>query len=159
MKKAVSWHLLNFSELSVDALYAILNLRCQVFVVEQNCPYLDVDNKDQKALHLVGYLDDQLVACCRIFDVDGYLSGGASIGRVIVAKDFRKLGLGHQLMAKALEIVRGRFGNVTVLISAQQYLKEFYGEYQFVQTGEMYLEDGIPHIRMKRIKSEKSLGD
>lgn len=159
MNETISWRLLSFSELSTDALYAILNLRCQVFVVEQNCPYLDVDNKDQKALHLLGYSGDKLVAYCRLFDVDDYFEGAASIGRVIVAEAFRKCGLGHQLLKKAIEIVRDKIGEEYIVISAQQYLKEFYQIHQFVQVGEMYLEDGIPHMRMERIKTKKRLGD
>jgi len=150
MKKELAWRVSRFDELSTEELYGILHLRCKVFVMEQNAPYLDTDYKDQRAVHLHGYIDDKLVAYCRIFKSGDYYDE-ASIGRVIVAKEYRRFGYGHDLMEQAIELEKSIFGEIKITISAQQYLKEFYESHGFIQTTEMYLEDGIPHIQMKRI--------
>lgn len=157
MKKPVDWKISTFEELSADELYAILHLRGKVFVVEQDVPYLDMDYKDQKALHLHGYINGVLIAYCRLFK-PGYYFEEASIGRVIIAEEFRKYGYGHQLMKRAIEVMEDTLHETTIAISAQQHLKRFYETYNFFQVGDMYIEDAIPHIRMERIKTEKSLG-
>ena len=149
MKKDIIWEIDRFDELTVGKLYEILHLRCKVFVIEQNAPYLDMDYKDQKALHLQGYIDGQLVAYCRLFKAGDYFDE-ASVGRVIVAQEYRKYGYGHELMRKALHIMDAILEESQITISAQQYLKKFYEEHGFVQTSEMYLEDGLPHIQMKK---------
>ncbi|MFV0536499.1 MAG: GNAT family N-acetyltransferase [Dysgonomonas sp.] len=158
MRNPIIWKVSTFDELSTDELYALLHLRGKVFVMEQNAPYLDMDYKDQKALHLHGYIDDELIAYCRLFKSGGYFEE-ASIGRVIVAEEFRKYGYGHDLMRKAIEITEEVLQERAITISAQQHLKRFYETHNFLQIGEMYIEDTIPHIRMERIKTEKSLGD
>lgn len=149
MRKEIVWKISSFKDLSTDELYTILRLRCKIFIVEQNAPYLDTDNKDQKALHLHGYIDGELIAYCRLFKQGDYYNEG-SIGRVIIAEEFRKYGYGHDLIKKALEIEATHFNSKGIVISAQAHLQNFYGIHGFVSYGDLYLEDGIPHIRMKR---------
>ena len=139
-----------FNELSVQELYQILQLRSEVFVVEQNCVYQDIDGKDEKALHVLGYYEEVLVAYSRLF-APGYYFDNASIGRVIVKADFRDKKFGHDLMKISIETIKQIFDTHFITISAQQYLKNFYESHGFVQTSQMYLEDDIPHIEMKRI--------
>lgn len=137
----------SFSELTTNELYAILQLRSEVFVVEQDCIYQDVDYKDQKALHVIGIKNDKVVAYTRIFKAGDYFSK-ASIGRVVVAKNERKFGYGHVIMKHSIEAIKAYFKETSIKISAQLYLKNFYESHDFVQIGEEYLEDGIPHIGM-----------
>ena len=141
------FHTKTFSELTTTELYSILNLRSEVFVVEQDCVYQDVDFKDQKALHIFGFKDDKIVAYTRIFKPGDYFDN-ASIGRVVVAKKERKFGYGHQIMKASILAIKEHFNEDLITISAQKYLKKFYESHQFKQIGEEYLEDGIPHIRM-----------
>ncbi|MBP9601040.1 MAG: GNAT family N-acetyltransferase [Lutibacter sp.] len=137
----------NFSELTTDELYAMLQLRSEVFVVEQDCVYQDIDYKDQKAVHILGYKKQKLIAYTRIFKPGDYFSE-ASIGRVVVAKNERSFNYGHILMQHSIEAIKDYFNEVIIKISAQQYLKKFYETHQFTQVGEWYLEDDIPHIPM-----------
>lgn len=148
MAGIITWEVDCFEDLDIYKLYNLLYLRSEVFVVEQNCPYLDVDNKDQKAVHLQGYLGEKLVAYCRLFKPGDYFEE-ASIGRVIVATDYRKHDYGHQLMQKAIELQASLLNETRVTISAQLYLKKFYESHGFKQTSDTYLEDDIPHIQMK----------
>ena len=148
MTDKIKWHIDYFDELDIHKLYNLLYLRADIFVVEQECPYLDPDNKDQRALHLQGYLGERLVAYCRLFKPGDYFTE-ASIGRVVVAADFRKSGYGHQLMDKAIELHASLLNETRITISGQLYLKKFYESHGFVQTSETYLEDNIPHIQMK----------
>lgn len=136
-----------FKELTTVELYQILLLRSEVFVVEQNCVYQDVDNKDQKAYHIIGSQNNQIVAYTRIFKAGDYFDA-ASIGRVVVAKSERKYGFGVDIMKASIEAVATVFKTTTILISAQTYLKQFYMSLGFIEIGEGYLEDGIPHIKM-----------
>ena len=137
-----------FNELSTPELYEILKLRIEVFVVEQNCIYQDIDGKDSKAIHVLGYYNGDLAAYCRIFDA-GYYFDEASIGRVIVSPKYRDKKFGHDLMKVAIEAVDANFNKKQITISAQMYLQKFYESHGFVKTSEMYLEDDIPHIQMK----------
>ena len=137
----------SFDEFTVSELYKILRLRAEVFVVEQDCVYQDVDNKDQKALHVIGYKDDQVVAYTRIFKAGDYFEH-ASIGRVVVAEKERQYGYGHDLIKESIAAVENHFKTTTIKISAQTYLQRFYESHGFVMVGEEYLEDGIPHIAM-----------
>lgn len=137
----------SFSELSTKELYDILQLRAEVFVVEQNCVYQDIDGKDPKALHVIGFKNDKIVAYCRIFKPGDYFEK-ASIGRVVVAKNERKFGYGHVIFRTSMEAVATHFKETSIKISAQLYLKKFYESHGFVQVGEGYLEDDIPHIGM-----------
>lgn len=146
---SIRWVIGRFDDLDIHQLYSILHLRADVFVVEQNCPYSDLDFKDQKALHIQGYIDNRLATYCRIFDKGDYFEQ-ASIGRVVIATEYRKHGYGHVLMNKAIEQVRNTFGEANITISAQLYLKAFYETHGFAQVCEPYSEDDIPHIRMER---------
>lgn len=137
----------SFNELSTKELYQILQLRSEVFVVEQNCVYQDVDDKDDKALHVLGLKNDNLVAYTRIFKPGNYYKN-TSIGRVVVKKPERKYGFGKDIMLASLKAIEEEIGGVMVELSAQVYLKRFYNDLGFVETGKEYLEDGIPHIRM-----------
>ena len=139
-----------FNELSASELYQLLQLRSEVFVVEQNCVYQDIDGKDEKALHLLGEIDHKVVAYSRIFKANDYFEN-ASIGRVAIAEKYRAQKWGHQLMQEAISGIENNFGIQSITISAQLYLKKFYESHGFVQIGETYLEDGIPHIEMLRI--------
>lgn len=136
-----------FNQLTTEELYQILRLRSEVFVVEQDCVYQDVDNKDQKALHIIGTKNGEIVAYTRIFKPGDYFNN-VSIGRVVVSQDQRKYGLGKQIMQASLAAIDQRFPNQPIEISAQSYLLKFYTELGFKVTGEEYLEDGIPHRRM-----------
>lgn len=139
----------SFSELTTNELYAILQLRAEVFVVEQNCVYQDIDGKDQKALHVIGFKKDKIVAYCRIFKPNDYFEK-ASIGRVVVAKNERKFGYGHVIFQHSMEAVETHFKETSIKISAQLYLKKFYESHGFQQVGDGYLEDDIPHIAMAK---------
>ena len=136
-----------FNELSIDELYGLLGLRSEVFVVEQDCVYQDIDDKDKKALHIIGIKDKKIVAYTRIFKPGDYFEN-TSIGRVVVKEDKRKEGLGKEIMLASLETISDKIGRVEVEISAQVYLKNFYNDLNFLEVGKEYLEDGIPHIRM-----------
>lgn len=143
------WNIKSFESLSVHELYAILRLRSEIFVVEQNCVYLDLDGKDRKALHLMGEFEGKIVAYSRLFE-PGISFENASIGRVVVDSNFRQKKWGHELMAEAIKQINLKFGQKKITIGAQLYLKNFYESHGFNQTSEMYLEDDIPHIEMKK---------
>lgn len=136
-----------FQDLSIDELYQTLQLRSEVFVVEQDCVYQDIDGKDQKAIHILGFKDGELVAYTRCFD-RGYYFEEASIGRVIVRENQRNHGYGHDILKASIKEINKRFTTSKIKLSAQQYLTNFYESHGFVKTGEGYLEDGIPHIAM-----------
>ena len=136
-----------FDELTIHELYQILRLRSEVFVVEQDCVYQDVDNKDQKALHVIGLKEDEVVAYTRVFKPGDYFDN-VSIGRVVVRQDQRKYGLGKKIMLATMAAIDQRFPNKPIEISAQSYLLKFYTDLGFSAFGEEYLEDGIPHRRM-----------
>lgn len=140
---------LSFSELSLDQLYAVMALRQEVFVVEQDCPYLDADGSDQKGWHLLGEnATGELVAYARLLPQGVTYEKYASIGRVVNAKSVRGQGLGQQLMQEAIAHYQRLLPNVPLKISAQCYLLKFYTNLGFNAVGEEYLEDGIPHIGM-----------
>ena len=143
----MNFQIKSFEELNTTELYNILQLRSEVFVVEQDCVYQDVDFKDQKALHVIGIKNNKIVAYTRIFKPGDYFDN-ASIGRVVVAASERKYGFGHDLMKASIKAVKTNFKVDKITISAQKYLKKFYETHQFIQVGEEYLEDGIPHITM-----------
>ena len=136
-----------FNELSTHELYAVLQLRAEVFVVEQDCVYQDLDNKDLNAYHVLGVLDTKIVAYARIFKPGDYFLE-SSIGRIVVKKEFRKFQYGYQLVQNSIQFIENNLQQNTILISAQSYLTKFYNSLGFTQVGEEYLEDGIPHIKM-----------
>lgn len=140
-----------FYELTALQLYAIMALRQEVFVVEQNCPYLDADGKDLKGWHLMGYDDDgQLVAYARLLPKGVSYENHASVGRVVTTANIRGQGVGRKLMKNAMDYVEQLFPGDNIKISAQTYLRGFYESLGFVVSGEEYLEDGIPHFPMVR---------
>lgn len=139
----------SFQELTTTELYQILQLRSEVFVVEQDCVYQDVDFKDQKALHVFGLKNDKIVAYTRIFKPGDYFDN-SSIGRVVVKENERKFGYGHDLIKASIDAIDYYYKVTKITISAQVYLKNFYESHGFKKIGEEYLEDGIPHIKMNR---------
>lgn len=143
----IEWRLNKFDELSAGDLYRILQLRSQVFVVEQQCVYLDTDDKDQACYHLAGLFENRLLAYTRIVP-PGVIYEEASIGRVVTAFTVRRSGMGKLLMEHSIKAVYSLFGKVPVKIGAQFYLREFYESFGFKQTSAIYLEDNIEHIYM-----------
>lgn len=139
--------ILKFEEFSIEQIYAVLKLRSEVFVIEQNCVYQDLDGKDDKALHVLGYEDGLLIAYARCFDAGIYFEE-AAIGRVLVRDNYRKLGYGHQITKEAIKVVKTKLKADKIKLSAQTYLVTFYETHGFKTIGERYLEDGIPHIGM-----------
>ena len=138
-----------FNELSLQEMYQMLRLRSEVFVVEQNCVYQDIDGKDEKALHLLGTYKGSVTAYARLFAPGDYFDN-SSIGRVVISVQYRDRKWGHVLMAAAIKGIEEHFSTGVITISAQLYLKKFYESHGFIQEGETYLEDGIPHIQMNR---------
>lgn len=136
-----------FSQLTTKELYDLLQLRSEVFVVEQDCVYQDIDGRDQKALHVLGFKDEVLVGYTRIFKPGDYFEL-ASIGRVVVKENERKHKYGYDIMDASIKTIKDVFNTTDIKISAQCYLKRFYNNLQFFEVGEQYLEDGIPHIAM-----------
>tara|TARA_B100001146_G_C16201191_1_gene444861 strand:+ start:4359 stop:4799 length:441 start_codon:yes stop_codon:yes gene_type:complete len=136
-----------FEALTLDELYQLLRLRSEIFVVEQDCVYQDIDNKDQKALHVLGKKQGKLVAYTRCFPPGIYFEE-AAIGRVVVTASERKHKLGRQIMRSSIEILQKQYPKQPIKLSAQTYLLDFYKSLQFEPIGNEYLEDGIPHIAM-----------
>ncbi len=147
MPESIRWSCKHFDELTSAELYSILRLRSEVFVVEQNCVFLDADDKDQTAWHVMGWKYGELVACSRILPA-GAAYQEASIGRIVAASSVRRSGVGRELMRYSLDKLYELLGNVPIRIGAQLYLKKFYESFGFIQSGEVYLEDGIEHIEM-----------
>ncbi|WP_437887176.1 GNAT family N-acetyltransferase [Phytobacter sp. V91] len=147
----IHWQDLHHSELTVAELYALLKLRCEVFVVEQTCAYLDVDGDDLVGSnrHLLGWQDNQLVAYARILKSDDELEP-VVIGRVIVSSAVRGEKLGHKLMERTLASCQQHWPQHALYLGAQAHLQHFYGHFGFVPVTEIYDEDGIPHVGMAR---------
>ena len=143
------WLWKNWAALSKEELYALLALRQEVFVVEQDCPYLDADGQDQESHHLLGFQDQELVAYARAFP-PGAVYPEAAIGRVITAPSIRGTGMGRPLMQEAIRWVEKEWGAVPIKLSAQAHLEGYYGSLGFVICGAGYDEDGIPHVPMRR---------
>ena len=137
----------SFEELSTQELYDLLQLRSEVFVVEQDCVYQDIDGKDQKALHILGIKNNKIVAYTRVFKPGDYFKT-ASIGRVVVKENERAFKYGYDIMKASIDAIKTNFKESIIKISAQTYLRKFYNNLGFNQVGEEYLEDGIPHIAM-----------
>jgi len=142
------WHYRTFGELSTIELYALLQLRSKVFVVEQQCPYQDLDNKDLEAIHIwCSSAHGDVAACCRLLPA-GVSYSEASIGRVGTDPNFRGRHMGRQLMDKAIQYLTEQWNVPAIRIGAQLYLRRFYESFRFEQASEVYDEDGIPHIEM-----------
>ena len=154
----VIWRCVPFHDLTAGELYAILRLRSEVFVVEQNCPYLDEDDKDQECYHLMGWKDGLLAAYTRILPA-GLAFEEASIGRVVTSAKARGEGLGRTLMLQSIKALYNIYGEVPIKIGAQLYLRDFYKSLGFLQVSDTYLEDNIPHIKMlKQAPNETAPG-
>ena len=136
-----------YQQLTKEELYEILRLRAEVFIVEQNCVYQDIDNKDQKAIHVLGYKKNKLIAYTRIFKSGDYFKN-ASIGRVLVVESERNNQYGFTLMETSITLINKHFNEFIIEISAQEHLEKFYNTLEFTKFGNSYLEDGIPHIKM-----------
>ena len=148
MQQQINWQCKHFNSLTPHELYAIIMLRNEVFVVEQNCVFQDADGKDKKCYHLQGWLDKKLVAYARMVPQQVSYEE-ASIGRIVTAPEIRKAGIGKALMEKSIEQCCLLFNALLIKIGAQVYLKSFYESFGFIQSSEEYDEDGIPHIEMR----------
>lgn len=153
----ISWSHKEFGKLSPLELYHMLSLRNKVFVVEQKCVYDDTDGKDLQCIHLCGYIGKELAAYARIVP-PGVSYAEPSLGRIVTAPSMRRMGIGRELMRKAIEITNDLFGHQDIRISAQSYLTAFYCSFGFRTIGETYLEDDIPHIEMLLSGSNKTEG-
>lgn len=136
-------HIKKFEELDLHSLYNILKLRNEIFIVEQNCPYQDIDHKDQLAIHVFAEVAGEIIAYLRIIP-----AVVPAIGRLIVRQDFRDKGYGRKLMVTAIEEIKSEFNKNEIKLQAQFYLLEFYESLGFRQISEIYLEDNIPHVDM-----------
>lgn len=145
----IEWQWRRFEDLAIKQLYEIIAAREAVFIVEQNCPYQDVDGIDRHAQHLAGWSDGKLAAYCRVVDA-GIKYPEPSIGRVLTTAEFRGQQLGKELLSRAIEKIERDTPRTGIRISAQLYLKRFYKEFGFEQVSETYMEDDIPHIEMLR---------
>jgi len=137
----------SFNQLTINELYEVLQLRSEVFVVEQDCVYQDIDGKDQNALHVLGIKDNKIVAYTRLFKPGDYFNL-ASIGRVVVKENQRMHKYGYDIMEASIKAIKTNYNTTDIKISAQCYLKRFYNNLNFFEVGEQYLEDDIPHIAM-----------
>lgn len=147
-KKNIVWSVLQFDDLSKTQLFDLLQLRNQIFIVEQECPYLDIDQKDQKSFHILGYdHKGELLATSRILP-PGISYPEVSIGRVAVLQRARGIGLGSELNRKSMKFIVDYFGDVSIRLSAQKHLTKFYKNHGFKVVSEPYDEDGIPHVEM-----------
>lgn len=148
----MNWSMKSWSELTTDELYELLALRAEVFVVEQTCPFLDLDGLDRRdgVLHLLGREGDHLAAYARIMAPGIGDDSGTAIGRVVTSPTSRGGGLGHRLLAQAVRECEARWPAHSIWLGAQAHLQGFYGQHGFVAEGEGYLEDDIPHMGMRR---------
>ena len=147
----IEWICKHHEDLGKEQLYAILQLRTEVFVVEQKCAYQEVDGRDLEGdtCHLMAWQDDRLMAYLRLLDPTSQ-GGDVVIGRVVIAPEVRGKGLGHDLMQQALKQAEKHWPETSIYLSAQAHLQGYYGRYGFVVVGEEYLEDDIPHIGMRK---------
>lgn len=145
----IDWQIKHYGDLNLNEFHDIIALRMKVFVVEQDCPYLDLDGKDKKSYHLIARNGmGDVIATARILP-PGLSYDECSIGRVVIDEEARGQGNGHQLMDECMKYALLEFGNSPIVISAQKHLENYYGTHQFKSTGKEYLEDGIPHVQMK----------
>jgi ElaA protein len=148
----LNWQVKHFRDLTLNELHDVIALRMSVFVVEQNCAYLDLDGKDKKSYHLL-CRDGKgnVVATARILP-SGVSYQESSIGRVVIKSELRGNGVGHELMSFVIKFALKEFGDTPIVISAQKHLENYYRKHYFISTGKEYLEDGIPHIEMRYSK-------
>lgn len=150
MEDKVVWHYKLFEELTAKELYQIIQLRNEVFVIEQDCIYQDADGKDYSCGHLWATINQEIVAYSRIVPKGISYKNEPSIGRVVSSGKHRGFGLGKQLISNSIQVIENRLFSSSIRISAQLYLKAFYESFDFEQVSEPYLEDDIPHIEMLR---------
>ena len=149
MNHQLNWETNTLHDLSVIDYHHIMALRTSIFVVEQNCPYQDIDDKDLTAFHVYGKIDQNVIAVCRILPACiSYAE--ISIGRVAVSMEYRGTNVANDLMHQTIHFIENQWGKKDIRISAQQHLTTFYNRFGFVQVSEMYLEDDIPHVEMLR---------
>jgi ElaA protein len=146
---SLEWQWCALSDLPAHRIHALFAARSAVFVVEQNCPYQDLDGADLAAEHLIAWSEDEVAACLRLL-APGVKYAEPSIGRVLTRKAFRTTGLGRELMARGVARCEERFPTQAMRIGAQAHLERFYGSFGFVKASDVYMEDGIPHIEMLR---------
>ena len=144
----ISWSRKSFDELNKNELYDLLKLRSEVFVVEQNCVYQDIDDKDIKGSHFFAHNGSDLIAYLRVMKLGVFYPKHISIGRVVVKQTYRNKKMGNEILVKAIDFCRKKFPKTPIKISAQTHLKAFYNQLGFEFEGEAYLEDGIPHCAM-----------
>ncbi|MFZ6754397.1 GNAT family N-acetyltransferase [Undibacterium sp. Dicai25W] len=144
----LQWQCVSFNELSNLQLHQIYAARCAVFILEQNCPYLDIDGKDPQCHHLIAWDQDGEVAAYTRIVPAGLSFPEPSIGRVLSSNKWRGTGIGKMLIANSIGALRGLYPNAPIRIGAQAYLEKFYTSFGFVTVSEMYLEDDIPHVDM-----------
>jgi len=150
MKNNITWTTKAFKDLTVDEYFELLHLRVAVFVVEQDCPYQEVDEKDRQSFHLFGRAKNgEIVAVTRVLP-KGVSYPEISIGRVALKKEFRGQGIADTLMIETFNFIENEYGQQPIRISAQEYLLNYYNKHGFVQVGTGYLEDYIPHLEMLR---------
>ena len=149
--QTLAWNARPFAALTLDELYRILQLRQDVFMLEQACVYRDLDNKDQHSFHLMGSHGNVLAAYTRLIPLGVSYADAVSIGRVVVSGDFRGKGFGEELMLRSIDAIEALFGRNTIKIGAQQHLHSFYNRLGFEQTSAPYMDAGILHIEMTRL--------
>jgi len=150
IKDSIRWQILRFEQLTTMQLYQLLSLRVAVFVVEQACSYQELDDKDfeSQTHHVIGYLNDDIIAYTRVLAPNVSYESYASIGRVIVESRCRGTNISNQLMEKSMSLIDKLWSESSIKISAQEPLEQFYNQFGFKKSSDMYLEDGIPHISM-----------
>ena len=158
MNNKFDWQIKTFSQLTTDELYDFLKLRIDVFVVEQTCYYPDLDDldRDSEARHIFAYNEGNMIAYCRVLAPEVVYNDESAIGRVIVDSSYRGKGLAYELMMQALAVTKEYWPNHPCHISAQQHLSDFYQRLGFEPISEMYLEDGIPHVGMRRLATSQT---
>lgn len=143
----IDWKIKHFVDLNQYELYDVFALRTNIFVVEQNCPYPELDGKDKQCFHLIGEYEGEVIATARILPA-GVSFPEVSIGRVAIRSDFRGKELGHVIMKNCIEFIDNEYDKCDIRISAQSQLQNYYQKHGFNSTGKEYLEDGIPHVEM-----------
>lgn len=143
----MEWKIKKFEDLTLGEIYNILKVRCEVFVVEQQCSYQDCDGKDKNAYHLFLENNGNIIAYLRIL-VKGVSYEEVSIGRFLVAKEYRKKGIAREMLVKGIKFIEESLNETSIRISGQEYLKDFYESHGFKIVSDIYLEDNIPHVEM-----------
>jgi len=153
--KSIKWKCKLFSQLNTDEFYELIKLRIDIFVVEQTCPYHELDEKDRhnQTLHIMGFNNDNLICCARLL-APSVSYAEVSLGRFAVVESYRRQKVGSELMTQCLIQAENHWPNNNIRISAQHHLSLFYEDFGFNQTSDMYLEDNIPHIEMLRTNQD-----